>query len=461
MSTTKKIEEERIKFLNEEEIREDGRYVLYWMEKSQRAEQNHALEYAIQQTNDLDLPLLAVFALTDEYPDINARHYTFLLEGLQETEKDLKDRDIKLICRFGNPPAVVSKLTDKAALIVTDMGYLREQREWRKKVANQADCKVVQVESDIAIPVEVVSDKEEYAARTIRPKIHDHLNNYLVKLTQTSPKNSSINLNETGEDLSKIDKIIDKLQLERITPVSEHFKGGTSEGKKHFRKFLKKHLDSYDDNRSHPETDDVSHTSKYIHFGQISIVWLALEAKDKGKGKNLDSFIEELIVRRELAINYVYYNDKYDSFKGLPDWAHETLEKHKDDDREHTYTRSELENAETHDEYWNASMREMKHTGYMHNYMRMYWGKKILEWSNTPQYAFKTAITLNNKYFVDGRDPNSYTNVSWLFGQHDRGWQERPVYGKVRSMMASGLERKFDPQEYVEKVNELVEESEK
>jgi deoxyribodipyrimidine photo-lyase len=197
--------------------------------------------------------------------------------------------------------------------------------------------------------------------------------------------------------------------------------------------------------------------SKYLHYGHISPIWLALEAKDAGGGKNTDSFLEELIVRRELSFNFVFYNDDYDSYANLPGWAKKTLEDHKKDNREYTYTQRQLEDAETHDEYWNAAMKEMVHTGYMHNYMRMYWGKKILEWSKTPEHAYRTTLYLNNKYFLDGRDPNSFANIAWVFGQHDRGWTERSVYGKVRYMSSGGLERKARPDQYVEKVERLVE----
>lgn len=197
--------------------------------------------------------------------------------------------------------------------------------------------------------------------------------------------------------------------------------------------------------------------SKYLHFGQISPVYIALEIQDANASrKNTDSYLEELIVRRELPINFVYYTPDYDSFSCLPGWARDTLKEHEDDQHEYVYARQQLEDAETHDEYWNAAMREMRYTGYMHNYMRMYWGKKILEWSNTPEYAFRTALYLNNKYFLDGRDSNSFANVAWIFGVHDRGWTERQVYGKVRYMSAGGLERKAKPQKYVEKVNGLV-----
>jgi deoxyribodipyrimidine photo-lyase len=457
---TQKVEDQRIQSINQEEVNQQGKYVFYWMEQSKRTEYNHALAYAVQRANALDKPLLVAYALTKEYPDFNLRHFTFLIEGLRETEQELKDMNIKLVAQPGKPVDVVLDLAKEAALLICDFYYLKHQRNWRKEVARRAGCHVLQVESDAIVPVEVASDKAEYAARTIRPKLQKHFKDYLNRPTQSKPQKSSLSLKVKGESLKDIEKLARKVGIDDTVPsVSHFFQGGTSQAKKRFRKFIKELLDDYDENRNQPQTNNVSHMSKYLRFGHISPVWLVEEITNKAGGNNVDSFVEELLVRRELAINYVYYTPDYETFQALPGWAHETLDEHKDDEREHVYSRKELEDAQTHDAYWNASMREMKHTGYMHNYMRMYWGKKILEWSNTPQYAYKTAITLNNRYFLDGRDCNSYANVSWVFGQHDRGWTERPIYGKVRSMMKSGLERKFDPEKYVEKVNKMVEDA--
>jgi len=198
--------------------------------------------------------------------------------------------------------------------------------------------------------------------------------------------------------------------------------------------------------------------SPYLHFGQISPVRLAMAVRDakSGQESDRDGYLEELIVRRELAVNFVYYTQDYDRYTCLPEWARKTLAEHAGDPREHKYSQDVLESAQTHDPYWNAAMREMKQTGFMHNYMRMYWGKKILEWSETPENAFATTLAINNKYFLDGRDPNSYAGVAWVFGKHDRAWFERPIFGKVRYMAASGLERKCDIKAYVEKVDGRV-----
>jgi deoxyribodipyrimidine photo-lyase len=202
--------------------------------------------------------------------------------------------------------------------------------------------------------------------------------------------------------------------------------------------------------RNDPNEEAVSNLSPYLHFGQISPLYIALEVLKSGD-KGAEVFLEELIVRRELSLNFVYYNRAYDKFEGLPHWARQTLREHQKDKREAVYSPDELEKAQTSDPYWNAAQKEMIRTGKMHNYMRMYWGKRIIEWTRTPEEAFRTALSLNNKYELDGRDPNGFTGVAWCFGRHDRPWPNQPVLGKVRIMKASGLRRKFDADAYARK----------
>jgi deoxyribodipyrimidine photo-lyase len=454
---TKEIQEERVKQLNEKEIVE-GDYVLYWMQEAQRAEYNHALEYAVQRANELGQPLLVIFGLMADYPEANLRHYAFLLEGLQDVKEGLKERNIKFVVRRGSPDEVALDAGKNASLIVCDMSYLSLQKEWREKVAEGADCLVVQVETEVVVPVELASDKQEHAARTLRPKIQEHLDEFLVELEPTEIDKQSLNMKDDGLDLSNVEEILDDMKLDRsVESVSHLYRGGTREAKKILERFLESKLDTYVEHRNQPQTDDVSHMSKYLHYGHISPIYVALKIQDANPPQeDLDSYLEELIIRRELSMNFCHYIPDYDEFSNLPDWAKKTLKDHASDEREYVYAREQLENAQTHDEYWNAAMNEMRYTGYMHNYMRMYWGKKILEWSVTPEEAYETTLYLNNKYFVDGRDPNSYANVAWVFGQHDRGWQERAVFGKVRYMSAGGLERKAKPKEYVEKVERRI-----
>ena len=456
---TREVREERIRHLNDGQVREGGDYVLYWMQEAQRAEHNHALEYAAQEANELGQRLLVAFGLTAGYPEANLRHYAFLVEGLRDVEQALKARGIKFVVREGSPDDVALDLGKDAALIVCDMGYLRPQRQWRARVAGEAGRLVTQVETEVVVPVELASNKREHAARTLRPKINEYLDDFLVGLKSTKVEKQSLNMGVKGLDLSNVEKVLDGLNLDTsVAPVSHLYRGGTGEAKRIFKDFLKNRFGAYDEHRNQPQTDDVSHMSKYLHYGHVSPIYLVLEArKAQVPKKDLDSFTEEVVVRRELSMNFCHFTPDYDSFSCLPDWARKTLKEHKDDEREYSYTTKQLESARTHDPYWNAAMREMAHTGYMHNHMRMYWGKKILEWTATPEHAYKTTLYLNNKYFVDGRDPNSSANVAWVFGNHDRGWTERDVLGKVRYMSSGGLERKTKPREYVEKVDKLVE----
>jgi len=456
--TPSPIQPTRIQPLNHHSIHK-GRYVFYWMQQSQRAEYNHALEYAIQQANALGQGVLVGFGLMDNYPEANLRHYAFMLEGLQETQATLAKRGIKMVVQKGPPADVALAMAREASMIVCDRGYLRHQKAWRSRVARSATCKTVQVESDVVVPLEVVSNKAEYAARTIRPKIHKHLDKYLVPFVSGRVKKTSLDLNVDGLDLKDVGALLHKLSPNQIiAPVPQFFKGGPSRGMAAFDDFIKKRFHRYVENRNQPQTDDISHMSPYLHFGQISPLYLALKVKIEGEHlmEAQDAYLEELIIRRELAMNFTHYNPNYNSFACLPQWAQKTLKEHRKDPRQSIYTRRQLESANTHDAYWNAAMKEMKLTGFMHNYMRMYWGKKILEWSRTPEHAFRTTLSLNNTYFLDGRDPNSYAGVAWIFGMHDRAWFERPIFGKVRYMAASGLERKCDIQGYVNKVESLT-----
>jgi len=458
------IEPTRIQPLNQKKMT-DGDFVLYWMQQSQRAEENHALEYAVELANHLDRPMVVVFGLTDGYPEANLRHYRFMLEGLRETSATLAKRGIQMVVQSGFPPDVALKAGQKAAVIVCDCGYLRFQKDWRDSLARKANCRVVQVETDVVVPVAVASDKAEYAARTLRPKITRHLNEYLKEFHGVNLKNSSLGLDlqnlASNLNLEAIDALQSRLNVDRsVEPVNLFFKGGTREAKKRLKNFLNQSLKHYTDHHNQPQTDDISHMSPYLHFGQISPLYVALQVKAvDGRSVGLDAieaYLEQLIVRRELAVNFVNFTANYDTYDCIPEWASQTLSDHLSDERPNCYGRTQLENAETHDPYWNAAMLEMKHTGFMHNYMRMYWGKKILEWSRTPQQAFDTTLVLNNKYFLDGRDPNSYTGVAWIYGVHDRPWPERPIFGKTRFMAASGLERKCDIEAYVKKINKTI-----
>ena len=446
------IEAERIRVLSG--APERGGHVLYWMQASQREPFNPALEYAVRAGRRLGLPVVVAFGLTAGYPEANARHYAFMLEGLAETRERIERRGMRFVIRLGEPDAVALELARDAAHVVCDRGYLRHQVAWRARVAREAPCRVTQVEGDVVVPVETASTRRETAARTLRPRIFALRDAFLAPLRRerVAPRSAAPGL-ASDVDLSDVDALVAGLPVDQGVRPVRRLRGGTREARRRLRAFLRRGLDRYAELRGEPAAGAVSMLAAYLHFGQISPVEIALAARRAG-GAGLAAYLEELVVRRELAMNFVAFEPHYDRYESMPGWAREALDGHRGDARPHRYPGAVLERAETDDPWWNAAMREMTATGYMHNHMRMYWGKKILEWSADPRDAFATALRLNNKYFVCGRDPSSYANVGWVFGLHDRPWPERPVFGTVRSMTAAGLERKTDVEEYVRRIDE-------
>jgi deoxyribodipyrimidine photo-lyase len=314
--------------------------------------------------------------------------------------------------------------------------------------------RVLQVEGDIIGPVELASTKPEVGARTLRPKLLRLHNRFLHRLERQQLHHSADRIELRSDvDLSEIPVLLARLRTDHTVPPVVRFRGGYSEAKRRLDEFVERQLPQYAEARARPGRAGVSTLSPYLHFGQISPVEIALAARNSEAGsENIASFLEELIVRRELAVNFVFTTPNYDQYDCIPEWARKTLALHEGDRGEYIYEFDRLAGADTHDPYWNAAMREMLLTGYMHNHMRMYWGKKVLEWSSSPEAAYTTLLRLNNRFFLDGRDANSYANVGWVFGLHDRPWSERRIFGKVRSMTASGLRRKTDIDDYVRQV---------
>ncbi|MBN2130598.1 MAG: deoxyribodipyrimidine photo-lyase [Sedimentisphaerales bacterium] len=447
------VQKERITWLNREPPRE-GRYVLYWMQAAQREEYNHALEYAVERANDLKKPVVVVFGLTAAFPEANERHYRFMLEGLRETQEALRDRGIQMAVRAESPVACIPRVAKDACLVVVDAGHLRIQRQWRAQVAERLRCAFHEVETNLIVPVEEAAEKENFSAGTFRPRIGKKLDKYQQKLKRRRVRAESPSLELEDLSLGDLDAVLERLKIDGTVGGVDSFRGGTREAKRRLRAFVQSRLDEYPERRNDPNVEAVSGLSPYLHFGQISPLYIALQVRaTSSRGK--EAYLEELIVRRELSFNFVYYCHEYDSFECLPPWAKRTLNYHSRDKREYVYSREDLEAGRTHDAYWNAAQKEMVLTGKMHGYMRMYWGKKILEWTPSPQEGFQIALYLNNKYELDGRDPNGFAGVAWCFGKHDRAWQERPVFGKIRYMNAAGLKRKFDPDAYARKVAAL------
>ena len=377
-----------------------------------------------------------------------------MLEGLIETKAALEKRGIRMVVRRESPEIGVGHIARDASLVVTDCGYAKIQRQWRAIAAEILGCPLVQVESDVVVPTEVVSRKREYSAATIRPKIHRELKKYLIPVKKNRVKKGSMGLRLPFFDIDDIDRAMRILKVDSsVAPVS-NFKGGTDEAKKRLRSFIKLKLKHYLEWKNDPLVDGLSNMSPYLHFGQISPLYIALEVR-KRRGKGRDAYLEELIVRREIAINFCLHERHHDSFAGLPEWCRATLMKHRRNKRPYTYSVKQLEKGLTYDSYWNAAQQEMVIAGKMHGYMRTYWGKKIIEWVKNPKKAYDIMVYLNDKYELDGRDPNGYAGIAWCFGNHDRPWAQRKIFGTVRYMNDKGLRRKFDAEAYVRKIERL------
>jgi deoxyribodipyrimidine photo-lyase len=435
----------------------EGGCVVYWMQRAQRGIDNAALDVAIQAANELHKPLAVFFGLHPKYPNANLRHYAFLLQGLQETARKIEERGAAFIFR----PYPENRLPEfcqevKACMVIGDENPMREPERWRKSAAEKLRIAFWTVDADVIVPVRLF-DREEYAARTIRPKIHRLLE---VFLQPSGQPRAHYSFGRKPKSLPiDTDRLLASMPFDRsVAPVSG-FKGGSLEALKRLRWFIKKGLASYHTDRNFPELAGTSSLSAYLHFGHISPLTIALAVqRAEAPAAARDAYLEELIVRRELAINYVARNPLYDRLQGAPNWARKSLAEHLDDARPHLYSEAQLEAAATADELWNAAQIEMMTTGKMHGYLRMYWAKKILEWTETPEEAFDIAVRLNDKYELDGRDPNGYTGIAWAIGgKHDRPWApRRPVFGLVRYMSAAGMARKFDVKAYIQKINRLA-----
>ena len=464
------IHPDRLRVLADGAPRAEGP-VVYWMQQAQRAHANPALAHALAIAALLQRPVGVVVGLTPNYPEASARAYAFLLEGLRELRGALEARGIGFTVALGEPPEVALAAARQAAVLVVDRGYLRHQRAWRARVAAGAPCPVVQVEGEAVVPVDVPSTKAEFAARTLRPRLWRVADAYLdlvpdadAPLRWAGPRLALAPFVDVTDALRDPERLRARLAVdERVAPVSRLYPGGERAAEARLARLLGEVLPSYADDRNQPQRDGVSYLGMYLHFGQVSPVEVlrrvraaATAADAPGVAAGAAAFVEELLVRRELSLNHVERVPDYGSYASLPAWARRTLEAHADDPRSHPYDDAALLDGRTHDPYWNAAMLEMRATGYQHNYMRMYWGKQVLAWSPSPEAAYARLLAWNNRFLLDGRDPNSYAGVGWVFGLHDRPWPERAVFGTVRTMNAAGLRRKADPGAYVRKVEARV-----
>lgn len=465
----------RVRILNGKEMGVGP--VLYWMSRDQRSVDNWALEFGIQKAAELKQPLVVCFSLVPGFLGATNRMYEFMIRGLEEVCSDLHSKKIPFYLLKGEPVGEVVQFikSNKIGCVVTDFSPLRIGREWREAIAKSIDVSTWEVDAHNIVPVWEASEKQEFGAYTLRGKLANKLAVWL-----NEPINSFSDLNNQSDwgvpsNLLKWDEIKGEIDVDVVVGLPEDLKPGMKAAESLLEGFIEGGIKRYGEERNDPLVDVQSGLSPYLHFGQISsqrVAWNVLNVKrPQGLGKegvgvfnmskkgvvpipkdDVGAFVEELVVRRELADNFCFYNENYDSFEGFPDWAKKTLDEHRKDVREYVYTKEEFENGTTHDELWNAAQREMVISGKMHGYMRMYWAKKILEWTKTPEDAIEIAIYLNDRYEIDGRDPNGYVGIAWsIGGVHDRAWTERDVFGKIRFMSYDGCKRKFDVKAYVER----------
>ena len=449
---------ERVQLLNDKSPNNDGKYILYWMQMFKRTTHNHALNFAIEQANERKLPLVVYEGLKFYYPWASDRFHTFILEGVEEKRAAFEKLGIKYIFYLQkddkSPKDTVAKIAKNAALIVTDDFPCFIIPKHNEAIVKKAEIPVYAVDSNGVIPMSRF-EKEEYAAYTIRPKIKRILSDYLKPFEEEKVKikagNLKIDCPDTEVTEKNIAKLVSECAIDHSVKPSNVYYGGTANGRKRLKLFLKNILSDYDKGRNKPEKDGSSRLSSYLHFGFLSSLEIALAVKDSdAPQESKDAYLEEIIVRRELSYNFTRFNSDYDSLKSLPDWVQKTMREHIDDKREVVYSLEEMENCQTYDELWNASQREMNVTGEIHNYVRMLWGKNVIAWSKSYEEAFAILEHLNNKYCLDGRNPNSYAGILWCFGKHDRPWMERPVFGKMRYMTTNSTGKKFDSKKYIE-----------
>ena len=428
----------------------NGECVLYWMVRDKRVRDNWALLEAQKKAIENKVPLIVIFNYYNSYHDANERQYSFLFHGLQEVDKDLKKLNIQFFLLSGLAAKTISKFIEdhKVGLLITDFSPLKVYINRLRSVVEKTTVPVIQIDTHNIIPVWNASPKKEYAAYTIRPKIKKLLPTYLTDIPQLKrhPFESKFSNAEINWK-----QIIESMNIDKSVKPVDWINPGEKNARNLLEK-LKKHLIDYNEKRNNPNLNNLSNMSPYFHFGQISPQRVAFEIKNSNlPAVDKEAFLEEMIVRRELADNFCFYEENYDFFEGFHAWSQKTLNEHRNDEREYIYSPQEFEASRTHDELWNAAQDEMKTRGKMHGFMRMYWAKKILEWSPSPELAQQTAIELNDKYQLDGRDPNGYTGIAWSIGGiHDRAWFERPIFGKVRYMNYNGCKRKFNVNQYIE-----------
>ena len=448
------VDQNRYRLLNDKKYTQGN--VTYWMTREHRVQDNWGLLLAQEMAIKNKTYFSVVFCLRSDFQYPTVRLIDFMLKGLIEVNKNLTKRNIPFYFLIGDPTEAIPNFIKEqnTGILVSDFHPLKPFRKWREKIAENLDIPIYEVDSRNVIPCWIASPKQEYGAYTFRSKYAKLLQKFLKEF----PKLDKQELDKILPKAIDFENINSRIKIDYEVKKVNWIIPGEKAARLQLNKFISEKLVFYKKGRNDPSKEACSRLSPYLHFGHISAQRIVLELmKHRNNFTGGEAFIEELTVRRELADNYCFYNNDYDNFNGFPQWAKKTLNDHIYDKRSLVYQLNVLEKGQTHDQLWNAAMLEAIKTGYMHGYMRMYWAKKILEWTNNPNDAQKYAIYLMDKYFLDGRESNGFTGIAWsIGGVHDRAWSEREVFGKVRYMSYNGAKSKFKIQNYIDKVNNLA-----
>ena len=457
------VDSRRLHELNTRSRPQKAQSILYVMSRDQRTDDNYALLAAQAASNEQNLPLVVAFIAYQKSGQRAREQFSFMYDGLQEVADSLEAKQIPFVIRSGASARVeINRVVAELlpAAVYFDFSPLRGPQKLHHALATELAIPCIEVDTHNVVPIWVASDKQEFAARTIRPKIHKQLGDFLEE-----PPRLQIQSLHFADDIESLtiaelrSRILPQLPANGTIPDMQ---SGQKAAQNALADFLDERLAGYATKRNDPANNHLSELSPYLHYGQLSAQRVALEVQKTAEeqhhlAEDAAALIEELVVRKELSDNFCYYNSHYDSLEGAPAWAQKTLRAHQDDPRPHVYSYKQLEDANTEDPAWNAAQIQLRQTGKIHGYMRMYWAKKVLEWSESPQQALETLISLNDFYHIDGGDPNGYVGILWsVAGLHDRPWREREIFGQVRYMNAAGLRRKFAIDQYIAQFSRLT-----
>ena len=445
--------------LNEKRLQPDGDFILYWMQSTQRLDDNWALRLATLEADRIGKPLLIHHGLDPHYTHASARFHAFVMQGARDLAEQAASLGLTyrfaLRRRQGDDGRLVDRLAARACAVITDLFPTAGVAERSARVAARVNCRVIAVDSVGIVPA-ALFHKEEYAARTIRPKLSKLLALALEPVEDRAPRrdlpDSALRaFNGAWVDIAHCDiaREVASCEIDHSIPAVPS-RGGTRAARERLQRFAAGGLQSYSERRRNPSDEEgSSRLSPYLHFGMISPLEVVTVARASASQVESDAFLNEMLTWRELSLNFCLRNPAYDTLSALPDWAQRSMNAHANDERPVTYTLDQLERAETHDEIWNAGQRELVETGQMHNVVRMLWGKSVLTWAPTYADALAWLIHLNNKYGLDGRDPNSFAGIQWCFGKFDRPFAERPVWGTIRPMSLARAHAKYEMTGYL------------